>query len=243
MTLIRAEIEGETITAAQLAEWETRRLAKASRLLGIDITGTDLAAQRLKFADAKLDLGPEQIRQRLASRLRVSDVVTRATAGISRGARTVSICDLFVTGGDATQFVEWFSDSDRPDFERSMLAANPDHFLITATPDGQLEVIETTGGSPLPSRFLIDEKDVSTLRTALDPSYTANVSGVAHTSGGKAIGGVRHQFRNTADGFHAHLLVEFPKAMAAHMINAHRWHLAVEFTNWITFAFTSVPQT
>lgn len=127
--------------------------------------------------------------------------------------------------------------TERPDYELSMLAANPDHFLITTTPTGQQEVIETTGGSPLPSRFLIDYQDLASLQTALDPTCGADASGVARAESGLPIGGVRHQFRDTDAGFHAHLIVEFPRLLPSRLVRQHQWHLAVEFSNWIESAF------
>ena len=52
-----------------------------------------------------------------------------------------------------------------------------------------------------------------------------------------AIGGVRHQFRDTPDGFLARLCVEFPRFTPRRVIAEHRWHLACEFSNWIEAAF------
>ena len=60
---------------------------------------------------------------------------------------------------------------------------------------------------------------------------------MARTSDGVAIGGVRHQFRDTTDGFHARLTVEFPMPTIGRMVKGHRWHLACEFSNWIEAAF------
>ena len=51
-----------------------------------------------------------------------------------------------------------------------------------------------------------------------------------------ALGAIRHLFRDGPDRFDVRLTIEFPRATAPHMIRAHRWHLACEFSNWIEAA-------
>jgi hypothetical protein len=77
---------------------------------------------------------------------------------------------------------------------------------------------------------------LSSLITPRDPGFPWDLSGVARDSGGRVIGGVRHEFRNVSGGFHARINVEFPRFIAPHMITQHRWHLACEFSNWIELA-------
>ena len=119
-----------------------------------------------------------------------------------------------------------------------MLRACPDHFVIRTRSDGRQEVLETNGGSPLAALFYIDYDDVSSLVTPADARFPHQLAGVARASAGVAIGGVRHQFRDIEDGFHARLTVEFPLPTLGRMITGHRWHLACEFSNWIEVAFT-----
>ncbi|MFB6553951.1 hypothetical protein [Streptomyces sp. NPDC056405] len=149
----------------------------------------------------------------------------------------MSVCELQVTGGSAAGLVQWFEDTSRDDYTRSMTAAHPDHFLIQTLPDGRQEVIETTGGSPLPTRFLIDYTDLSTLTTPSDPAADAEATGVAISGKGLHIGGVRHEFRDVPGGFHARLCVEFPRTTLPRILSEHRRHLAIEFSNWVEFAF------
>lgn len=237
VTEIRAEIRGRDVTRSEILQWEYKRLNSSARRIGLEVPDGELADQRLAFADAKLALGSGEIRRRLSRALWVSDRVSRSTATLSRGRRAFSTCDLHVTGGNAARFADWFTDTERPDFERIMVAANPDHFLIGTDPRGDLEIIETTGGSPLPSRFFVNYEDTDSLRSPVDPRFEADASGVARSLSGLAIGGIRHQFRDTGSGFHAHLVVEFPKLLAPYMVREHEWHLAAEFANWIEFAF------
>ncbi|MEV6561482.1 hypothetical protein AB0M22_37590 [Nocardia sp. NPDC051756] len=83
---------------------------------------------------------------------------------------------------------------------------------------------------------------MSSLCTPPDASFPHQIAGVARAQDGTAIGGVRHQFRDTATGFHARLTVEFPLPILPTMVAGHRWYLACEFSNWIEAAITEARQ-
>jgi hypothetical protein len=234
---IRASLRGRDVSRDEVLAWETRRLPRAARKIGLTVAGGALASQRMRFADDKLALGNSEIRRRLSRDIKWADLTARTTTRLSVGRRGICRCDLHVSGGDADRFVAWFTDAHRADYARSMVAAHPDHFLIDTASDGRQEVVETTGGSPLASRFFVDYDDTSPLRTHRDLTYPVEAAGVARTDSGLAIGGVRHEFRNEPGGFRAHLCVEFPAVTAPLMITQHRWHLACEFSNWIEAAF------
>ncbi|MUL75756.1 hypothetical protein [Mycolicibacterium sp. CBMA 226] len=234
---IDAVIAGRAVSRGEVLAWEAERLPKAARKIGLLVPDGDLARQRAAFTDAKLGLGVDEIRRRLARDIRLAGVVARGSTQLSFGRRATSVCDLYVTGGSATAFVEWFTAAERDDYAHSMIAANPDHFLIDTAPDGRQEVIETTGGSPLATQFFVDYDDTSPLVTPRGNAFPVEASGVARTGGGLAIGGVRHEFRDEADGFRARLCVEFPWLTAPYLIAQHRWHLACEFSNWVEAAF------
>lgn len=238
---IRIVLAGRPVTEARVLAWEAARLPRAAAKIGLPVPTGDLDQARKSFTEAKLDLGADEIRRRLAKDLRRSDALTRKLSGLSRGRRVTSTCDLHVTGaGSAAEFVAWFTDTGRDDYRHSMIAANPDHFLIDTAPDGRQEVVETTGGSPLATRFMIDYTDTADLVTPRDPEFPLDTSGVARAHTGLAIGGVRHEFRDQADGFHARLRVEFPRFTPPIMISRHRLHLACEFTRWIQLATASL---
>ncbi|OXM57606.1 hypothetical protein CFP71_07255 [Amycolatopsis thailandensis] len=235
---IEAVLAGRPVTREDVLAWETKRMNEAAVKIGLPVPTGELARRRAAFADTKLDLGPDEIRRRLARDIRRADWVARTSTRLSRGRRVTSTCDLFVTGaGTAADFLAWFGDVGRDDYAHSMIAANPDHFLIDTAPDGRQEVVETTGGSPLATRFLVDYTDTAEIVTHRDPAFPLEASGVARTGTGLAIGGVRHEFRDHADGFHAHLCVEFPRFTLPTMVTRHRMHLACEFSNWIALAF------
>ncbi|MFE5910498.1 hypothetical protein ACFQ6B_15630 [Streptomyces wedmorensis] len=234
---VQVAIGGRRFTRDQVLAWEAERLPAAAAKIGLPVPSGGLARQRAAFAESKLALGADEIKHRLRRDLRIGDAVASVTTQLSRGRRATSVCELHVAGGSAAEFVQWFDDTSRADYTRSMTAAHPDHFLIQALPDGRQEVIETTGGSPLPTRFLVDYSDLSTLTTPHSPDTDAEAAGVALSAKSLHIGGVRHQFRDEPGGFHARLCVEFPRATLPKILSEHRRHLAIEFSNWVEFAF------
>lgn len=237
---VTAVIDGRQHAREEVLAWESKRISRAAAKIGLPAPTGSLRERRLAFTEAKTALGADEVRRRLARELKISDLASRTTARVSRGKRAMSVCDLHVTGGSANAFVDWFNDTTRPDYVRSMIAACPDHFLIQTAPGGTQEVVETTGGSPMATRFFVDYTDLSSLASAADPNFGVQAAGVALATIGSPIGGVRHQFRDDSEGFHARLSVEFPSLIAPHMVSQHRWHLAVEFSNWIEFAFTGI---
>lgn len=81
--------------------------------------------------------------------------------------------------------------------------------------------------------------DESGLKTPRDAAYAYQSAGTARLGDGTVIGGVRHQFRDEADGVLARLMVEFPAATPVRMIREHQWHLACEFSHWLEQARTA----
>jgi hypothetical protein len=58
---------------------------------------------------------------------------------------------------------------------------------------------------------------------------------------GLVIIGVRHQVRDNGGAMEALLTVEFPGVTPPPLVAAHRWHLAVEFSNWIVASTANRP--
>lgn len=235
---IRTFIGGREIPREQVLDWERRRALVVLKRLGGKPTGNeDLVTLRTQVLDRKIALGSNGIRQLLQRELAMSQPVANFVARISYGRRRFSVTELLVDRGSAHEFVDWFLKRTELNDELSMLAACPDHYVIQTNANGAQEVIETTGGSPLVGRFLIDYQDLSSLRSSPDPEYPYQAAGVAKAENGLVIGGVRHQFRNEGLGFRAKLTVEFPQMIIPGAVSAHRWHLASEFSNWIEAAF------
>ncbi len=233
---ISATLGGQTVSRAQVLQWEDRRITAAAQRLGVaPPAGDDVAARRDALLQNKLDLGSAEIGRRLRSNIRLSRPLARVQAAAS-SRRRFSVVDLSITGGKASEFVAWFRDRTAESDERAMLRACPDHFVIRTLRDGRQEVLETTGGSPLTALFVVDYTSCTTLLTPADANYPHQIAGTASDVSGRPIGGVRHQFRDTDAGFVARLTVEFPLPTLPSMVSAHRWHLACEFSNWIETA-------
>lgn len=235
LATLTISLDGQPVARAAVLAWEDRRIAAVRRTLGLPPSQTPRAEQRRELRERKLALGHDGLRALLARRLWWSERLTRLSAALSRGRRT-SICEIHVARGSAEHFARWFEARNTQDDEPAMLDGCADHYIIARDAGGRQLVVETTGGAPLPGEFTIDYADLSSLRTPPDPAYPFQVVGVARLADGLAIGGVRHQFRQDGAGFHARLTVEFPSAVPARMIAQHRWHLATEFSNWITAA-------
>lgn len=92
------------------------------------------------------------------------------------------------------------------------------------------------GGLPFAAAIFLEESDISTIASPVDPACPVQWVAVARNSSGQPSGGIRHQFRDELRGFVARLTAEFPAATLRHVVRAHRWHLACEFSNWIAAA-------
>ena len=131
--------------------------------------------------------------------------------------------------GTAESIPGWYARTIADNDEQPLIAACPDHYLSRGDRNGTQEVIETTGGV-CRCGCSSTNSDTASITTPVDTGSTQWVS-VARAANGTAIGGIRHQFRDDADdGFHVRLTVEFPATTPPHMLAAHRWHLACEFS-------------
>ncbi|MFE5908159.1 hypothetical protein ACFQ6B_03590 [Streptomyces wedmorensis] len=247
---LTAYINGQAINRTQVLQWEARRLkVAAERLnrslpvalaaeLGSLLDGStpsleNVARDRELLADVKLRLGQTEIRDRLAADLATTTPISVLAAVIDEWS--VSAAQVSSSLGTAQGFLNWFNARIDANDERAMLVANPDHYLITSPRSGAQEVIEVTGGAMLAAQFFIDYADNAGVPIQSDPLFPVQTSGWARTSDGIKIGAVRHQFRdNPQGGFTAKLNVAFPATLPPWMFAEHQWHLACEFSNWVS---------
>lgn len=232
-------INGEPVDRDRVLAWELGRQQRVAKLLGYPAQSSELRdvdALRARLFELKRSLGPAELKRRLAPRIRLSNAGIAVATTLSAGRRIASSIRVQSPEGSAEDFADWMNAESAQSDSDAMLAACPDHFFIGEDEHGRQQVVETTGGSPLPTEFFIDYNDVSSLTTEASPDFPQQIAGVARTASGQAIGGVRHQFRNLpGGGFESWNTVEFPRLVGNGMANAHRWHLACEFGNWIEF--------
>lgn len=233
---IDAIIAGKSLTREEVRAWEDRRASAIMRKLSLDGPSMSRLEKRRALLARKSALGHNSIRETLRWELAWSARIARLTVTLSGGRRKFSTCDLAVGRGSADAFCEWFRERTRQGDEPPMLDACPDHYIIATGSDGKQVVVETTGGAPFASEFVIDYSDSHGIQTALDPTCPVRIIGTARLKDGVIVGGVCHQFRQEGEGFRAKLSVEFPVMVLPHMIAEHRWHLAAEFSNWIEAA-------
>ena len=84
--------------------------------------------------------------------------------------------------------------------------------------------------------FFITFNEETGLQTPRDKSFPYQSVGIAKLKNGTIIGGVRHQFRDTATGIEARTLVEFPAICPKIVLREHQKHLAAEWSGWIQWA-------
>jgi hypothetical protein len=235
--LIVATIAGQQVDRAAVQAWEDHRARVVMRKLGIpDNAAMTLPERRAALLAHKLAQGHDGLRHRLRFQLFLSHLVAIVLALLSGKRRSFSVCELWVERGSAQHFQRWFEDRVPLDDQAGMLAGCPDHYIIATSATNHQRVVETCGGAPFASEVVIDYADQSSVLTPPDPSYPLQIAGVASLASGRAVGGVRHQFRQEGEGFRARVTVEFPSTIFGSIIAGQRWHLATEFSNWIEAA-------
>lgn len=247
---ITVYIAGQKIDREAVLQWEARRLQVAANRLSGNLPAAllgelnslilrpaestaDVARERERLADVKLRMGEDAMRDLMTADIAITDPASEAAAAANEWS--ISSAVLCSTLGTANGFAEWFNARCDQNDQRAMLVAGPDHYLIRSSRPGVQEVIEVTGGAVMGARFVIDYADTANVPISRDLDHPFEASGWARTLDGTRIGAVRHQFRDDpAGGFSAKLAVAFPASMPPWMLSEHSWHLACEFSNWVT---------
>jgi hypothetical protein len=234
---ITATIGDRRVSRAEVLEWEGRRAAAVYKKLGMGTPPAEVAARREALVAKKLELGHAEIERRLARQMAMATRSSQVMSALSRGGRRLCTVELRGSGASAEAMPAFYKAAMDSGDEAPLLTASPDHWVLTKRDDGIQQVIETTGGSPLASRIFLDEDEVGPIDTPADPTFPVQwvAFGRARLTGPPS-GALRHQFRDEPTGFTARLTIEFPRVTPARFVNAHRWHLACEFSNWIEAA-------
>lgn len=249
MTDIKIYIDGQEISNQRVADWELGRLKREYRFLSrhgiafdedfeLLLDKGDVTAARIAIGKTKALYEPSIFRKMLKTRVALGNGTSRIAALISRGKRRFSITELVVekSAADPIEVMRQIEDVmliNTTDHQAINLAATPDHFVLLGTEPNVQEVLEITGGSPLPTRFFANYGDETGLRSKFDPAFDAQAAGAARLADGTIIGGVRHQIKREGNGLRFRALVEFPAVLPTHMIRMHQIHLACEFSRWL----------
>jgi len=204
-------------------------------LSDIDLLRYEVARSRIALLMLKERLGPDTLKAILREDTAKSSALFGKWVAHSDGKLTPSTADVTVKGGSAKGFLAWLNRVSGVSDEASLLGANPEHYLVQGIPHGQ-DVIETLGAWGWPVHFTIDfDRDIEDLvgPEAFDDAYPIRMVGAGSVAPGVDIGVVVHQFAEVEGGFKAKLAIHYPAAADPAMIEGHRTHLALEFTNWI----------
>jgi hypothetical protein len=235
--MIKVYIRGKELTETDIKEWEAWRVSvskkffekKLNRQLNIN-NADELAAFKAKISQPEM-------RRLLKDQIDFTAAGSNVVVRMSRDKRKISVTEMDVDFCDYKTLRRMYDDMMLNNTEAnsvSCLRANPDHYLLQGVSETDQEVLEITAGLPWVSRFIIRYGDFASLQSKKDPAYPYQAAGVSYLPNGLAIGAVRHQMKDTANGCHIKLMVEFPALLPDRNIRAHERHLACEFYNWFS---------
>lgn len=236
---MKITIDGKSISKQDLDQWKKKSYSKAIRVLKKRVAIIDdMDVMERKLTEIKMQYSYDEIVKLLKNKLWLSERFMKLACTVSRGKRKFSITEIEVSGISAKEIIEGIDalmlTQSRKNNEVN-LSACPEHYVLRPLGDNTLEVIETTGNSPLPVQFFIEYDNETGIQTARDYSYEYQSTGIARLKNGALLGGVRHQFKETKDGFKARLVVEFPSICPNSLIKSHQMHLACEFSYWFNW--------
>lgn len=236
---MKISIKGKEFTKNEMDRWKRKRVCKVLRNLKKTLPTTDdTDALCDQLTALKFKMSYEEILSPIKLKLAVGRVGMKLAAGFSGGKRRAAVTTLFAEGITAEKFTKIIDSlmlEDTQEYRKVNLAACPDHYVLRPCNE-TLEVIETTGNTPVPTQFFITFNDDTGLKEPRDLNYPYQSTGVARLKDGTVIGGVRHQFRDTQSGIEVRTLVEFPYLCPKTILKEHQKHLAVEWSNWMVWA-------
>lgn len=186
----------------------------------------------------KVDLGMDYLKKKLKYKYTLGNLGSIVAAKLSFGKRKFSEVDFYIEkkGITAKEVADKINHLMLVNTEKNIrinLNTNPDHYVLRGVGNSVQEVIEYTGGSPLPTNFYAHYGETEKLKSNLSEGYQEQLAGTARLSSGFIIGGVRHQIRVLENGIGFKALVEFPAILPTYMIRQHQLHLACEFGHWL----------
>lgn len=236
---MKFEIDGKEFSEIDLANWKMKRIPKVARNLRKSIRlNEDAKALNDELTKIKSDMTYAEIVSSIKHKLKIGEVGMKLAVLFSFGKRRTSKTTIYADGihvDKLGKIIDSLMMENSEEYRKVNLAVSPDHYALV--PRGNiLEVIETTGNTPVPTQFFITFNDETGIQTPRDERYPYQSVGIAKLKNGTVIGGVRHQFRDTATGIEARTLVEFPAICPRIILKEHQKHLAAEWSGWIQWA-------
>lgn len=231
-------INQKKVSQERIEQWRKKRIHKVAKILNLQLPNTDkteILDQAL--LEAKMKLTYEELIQKIGTKLKWSQCLMKWAAKWSKKPRKRAVVTIFVSGLTAASLskrLEKLMLEKTNAHKRVNLGTCPDHYALQSR-GSILEVIETAGNSPLPTKFFLDLGGKAEIEEPRDASYPFQSVGVARLANGCNIGGIRHQFRDTEKGLEARFCVEFPSLCPDSLIKEHQFHLAAEWSRWIAW--------
>ena len=179
-------------------------------------------------------LGDSGLEELLKDEIAASNDYWKTTAAKSDGKWRPARVKLSARGIRHKEFLNWFKPREGR-IPPENVASHPEHWAVYVDKaKGGLGVCETLGDKV--SWFLLKDDGTKSAFVKDDPQMPTKFTGRGYLGGedGMQIVETYHQFRDHEDdgGFDADLAVYFPAACEDELVECHRQHLLVEFTNW-----------
>lgn len=244
-------MDGKKVTKEEIDLWELKRLKKEYRFLKrrgfkfsekfkSSLEERNIDEARKELALLKTTYSPNVFRKLLRKKYILGNFASRIAVSLTT-KRKYSIVDIVIPYSSKSP--EEVMDSIKKIMLQNTkqhlyinLSTTPDHFVLVSTAENIQEVLEVTGGSPLPNHFFAHYGDEKGLTSVLSEGFTVQAPGTARLKDGTIIGGVRHQIKKEFNGLRFRALVEFPSLVPNYMIKKHQYHLACEFRQWLSYS-------
>ncbi|OQE46591.1 hypothetical protein PENCOP_c001G06418 [Penicillium coprophilum] len=184
-------------------------------------------------------LGEDRLIELLRDETAASTEWWKKACSNSNGKWTPARIALSVRGVLSQEFIQWFIPAQGgmlPEPEK--LAAHPEHWVVRPSKESKsMTVLETLGERPTLFTLAFDVQAAEFVQD--EPTFTTKMTGRGYLEDGSQIIELYHQFRDHADGqgFDVDLAIYFPVGAGEDVVECHRQHLLVEFSNWSKQAF------
>lgn len=228
--MIKIYIDKKQITPDEIKKWEQKRIKSSNKTLSKKLNKEIKAETPNELAQIKYQIPLEEMRKILASQIKLSNRIINTAMKLSSSYKE-SIIEIDTDICNSKEFLGLFYDliiNNREENMKNLLESNPDHYLLQGINENTQESIEVLGEMPIVSQIFIEYHET---QLELDDEYPYKVTGTAYLKNHLKIGNFTSQLRNTSEGCHIKVSVEFPNITPSKYIKNHENHLACEFYN------------